>query len=407
MILLGRIDPNLVPTPPVGKATMFVGLDGVWRSKLDNGSILVYQSGLSPEDVQQIIAAFFQDSTTINVTHDDPNNILTAEVVEAEVNHNALKNLAVGDPHTQYLTQSRGDIRYYTKTELNAGQLDSRYYTESEVNALLNAKINLTAIGAANGVAGLDASQKILMINIPSGIDHTGLSNIGTNTHAQIDSHIASNSNPHSVTKTQVGLGNCDNTSDLGKPISTSTQAALNNKSDITHGHLDATSSTSGFMSGADKTKLDGIISDVILPVSTALTNTSNTTFVTINQLAINVIAGKRYKFKAEILFDSAATTTGLALSMGGSATGTLRAVVEMPISNTAGTANKFSGPLSALNGVVTGSGVGTVGTQYLAEIEGVFTATTSGLIYPQFRSEVNGSQVRINIDSNIVYKEY
>lgn len=42
--------------------------------------------------------------------------------------------------------------------------------------------------------------------------------------------HINNTSNPHNVTKTQVGLGNCDNTSDANKPISTATQAALNTK---------------------------------------------------------------------------------------------------------------------------------------------------------------------------------
>jgi hypothetical protein len=41
-----------------------------------------------------------------------------------------------------------------------------------------------------------------------TGINHTQLQNIGTNTHAQIDTHIANTSNPHSVTKSQVGLGN-------------------------------------------------------------------------------------------------------------------------------------------------------------------------------------------------------
>jgi hypothetical protein len=44
------------------------------------------------------------------------------------------------------------------------------------------------------------------------------------------DAHISNKNNPHEVTKAQVGLGNCDNTSDLDKPISTATQTALDGK---------------------------------------------------------------------------------------------------------------------------------------------------------------------------------
>ena len=40
-------------------------------------------------------------------------------------------------------------------------------------------------------------------------------------------SHLANKSNPHGVTKSQVGLGNVDNTSDLNKPVSTSQSAAI------------------------------------------------------------------------------------------------------------------------------------------------------------------------------------
>lgn len=44
--------------------------------------------------------------------------------------------------------------------------------------------------------------------------------------------HYTDYSNPHKVTKTQVGLSNVDNTSDLNKPISITTQTALNLKAD-------------------------------------------------------------------------------------------------------------------------------------------------------------------------------
>ena len=38
--------------------------------------------------------------------------------------------------------------------------------------------------------------------------------------------------NPHGTTKSDVGLGSVDNTTDLNKPISTVTQSALNGKID-------------------------------------------------------------------------------------------------------------------------------------------------------------------------------
>ena len=43
-------------------------------------------------------------------------------------------------------------------------------------------------------------------------------------------SHISNTSNPHSVTKTQLGLSNVDNTSDANKPVSTAQQTAIDAK---------------------------------------------------------------------------------------------------------------------------------------------------------------------------------
>jgi len=45
-----------------------------------------------------------------------------------------------------------------------------------------------------------------------------------------LTAHTGNTNNPHSVTKAQVGLGNIDNTSDEGKPISNATQTALDLK---------------------------------------------------------------------------------------------------------------------------------------------------------------------------------
>ena len=47
---------------------------------------------------------------------------------------------------------------------------------------------------------------------IEGSIDHAAIQNIGSNTHGAIDSHISNNANPHSVTKTQIGLENVENT---------------------------------------------------------------------------------------------------------------------------------------------------------------------------------------------------
>jgi Cu/Ag efflux protein CusF len=73
--------------------------------------------------------------------------------------------------------------------------------------------------------------------------------------NSNIQSHIDSTSNPHGVTKTQVGLGNVDNTSDLNKPISTATQSALNNKVDKVAGKGLSTED----YTTTEKTKLSGI----------------------------------------------------------------------------------------------------------------------------------------------------
>lgn len=102
-------------------------------------------------------------------------------------------------------------------------------------------------------------------------------------------SHISNSSNPHDVTKSQVGLGNVDNTSDINKPISTATQTALDTKqntitggaSTITSSNLTSgrvlTSNNSGKVVASDVTSTElGYLDGVTANVQTQLNSKAN-----------------------------------------------------------------------------------------------------------------------------------
>lgn len=99
------------------------------------------------------------------------------------------------------------------------------------------------AIQRSNHTGTQSVSTITGLATVATSGSHADLSDIGTNTHTQLDSHVASTSNPHSVTKSQVGLPNVDNTADADKPISTATQSALDLKYD--------TSNPSGYQTSA------------------------------------------------------------------------------------------------------------------------------------------------------------
>lgn len=69
--------------------------------------------------------------------------------------------------------------------------------------------------------------------------DGNGNNIVGTyETKADAQLHKENYNNPHQTDKSQVGLGNVDNTSDLDKPISNATQSALDSKLDLSGGTL-------------------------------------------------------------------------------------------------------------------------------------------------------------------------
>ena len=97
------------------------------------------------------------------------------------ISHSNLTDLG-NDDHTQYLNTTRGDTRYYRKTELDAGSLDTRYYTESEISTLLLGKSNTGHTHVSADIIDLSATT-VGLGNVPN-IDTTNASNISSGTLA-------------------------------------------------------------------------------------------------------------------------------------------------------------------------------------------------------------------------------
>lgn len=93
----------------------------------------------------------------------------------------------------------------------------------------------LTITSATISQAGLmSSSDKTKLDGLKDQADITSdIDAVQTN----LETHINNKSNPHEVSKDQVGLGNVDNTSDANKPISNATQTALNGKFSATDGN--------------------------------------------------------------------------------------------------------------------------------------------------------------------------
>lgn len=82
------------------------------------------------------------------------------------------------------------------------------------------------------GVMSASDKTKLDGLKAQAEID-TSISNVQNNLNA----HINNRTNPHRVTKDQIGLDQVDNTSDANKPISNATQTALNGKFSATDGN--------------------------------------------------------------------------------------------------------------------------------------------------------------------------
>ncbi len=113
----------------------------------------------------------------------------------------------------------KGIIQLATNTEALAGTNDAKAITPLKAKNIVDTNnTNLASIYAT--ITNL-ATTNTAISTLQSSL---------TTTNSSLSSHTSNTENPHTVTKSQVGLGNCDNTSDTNKPVSTATQSVLDTK---------------------------------------------------------------------------------------------------------------------------------------------------------------------------------
>ena len=157
------------------------------------------------------------------------------------------KSLALGETSS---TAYPGDKGKATTDKLNRIPdkliTDTVNVNQSTTEAVLNfvtyrqeaqqiGRNTLTITSATTSQAGLmSSSDKTKLDGLK---DQAGITSDINAVQTNLETHINNKSNPHKVTKDQVGLGNVDNTSDANKPISNATQTALNGKFSATDGN--------------------------------------------------------------------------------------------------------------------------------------------------------------------------
>ena len=134
--------------------------------------------------------------------------------VEADETHNneAWRYIYVKDNTvSEWQPQFRVNESPFTQAQLDAINSGA---TADLINSI-NSKLTQDAIVDNTGDSSIKAiSQRAATL---------GINAVQNN----LNTHISNTQNPHNVTKTQVGLSNVDNTSDIDKPISTAVQSAL------------------------------------------------------------------------------------------------------------------------------------------------------------------------------------
>ena len=314
---LGNVDNTSDANKPISTATQ-TALDA--KAAATHNHVISDVTGLeSALDGKQPIAVVLTNTTaSFTVALKDK---LDAIQEGAEANVNADWNATSGD--AQIINKPTLGL-LAAKSTVTEDEVEDAALPIAKTNGLqsaLDSKLASSLKGSNNGLAELDAGGKVPSSQLPSFVDdvleyadfaslpatgETGKIYItldndkafrwGGSAYAEISASIAlgetsstayrgdrgktaydhsqlTSGNPHNVSKSDVGLGNVDNTSDVNKPVSTAQQTALDGKAAASHSHvisdvtglqdaLDAKAATSHTHSTADVTGLDTALAD-------------------------------------------------------------------------------------------------------------------------------------------------
>lgn len=126
-------------------------------------------------------------------------------------------------------TKSAKGKTYEGATDLIRYILAATKTTAGVMTAADKTNLDNTVQGLANEITNRTNAINALRTELKTYVDDL-IADTGSDVTAletKVNNHIANKSNPHTVTKTQVGLGNVNNTSDADKPVSTAQATAI------------------------------------------------------------------------------------------------------------------------------------------------------------------------------------
>ena len=253
-----------------GQAGGYVPLDSNGKINAQYLNSLEVIDVFTPADEASMLALSVANAGDIAVRQDNNNSyMLVALPASTLANWKQLNtagvvsvNSLVGAVNLTTTNIPEGTNEYYT---------DSKVYTKekSSIAAGTNVSLSYDDVNQVITISSNDVSVNFAtdVVNKPTTLSGYGISDAYTKT--EVDTTISG------LTKSSVGLGNVDNTSDLSKPISSATQTALNLKANSA-----TTLSGYGIADSYTKTQIDTMASGYAAQTGNA-TITGSWTFST------------------------------------------------------------------------------------------------------------------------------